>query len=204
MVSTKMKNVLGKIEILNELLEKTRDLSNIHGEGQVDLSPLDSLMQMFKIIYLVADSADTKKLLRQDSLKGFREELIPPFVAEHLELTKSRDSDEIMSELLVRVHEGKLSRRHWKDLRKSVQALGELFTLKHLPAMSSSAVEAFLKDRVLNSRRPKLVAAPSKELEKLKTLYHVPKRQKIEQRVDSRELFLMPESAARKTSNAQI
>lgn len=136
-------------------------------------------------------------------MKIFREELIPPFVAEHLELTKSRDSDEIMSELLVRVHEGKLSRRHWKDLRKCVDNLQELFTLRHLPAMSRSEVETFVKDKVLNSRRQKLVCAPSKELEKLKSIYHVPKRQKIEQRVDSQELFLMPESAARKTPNIQ-
>ena len=176
MIATKMTNVLGKIEILQDLLEKTRDLSTVHGDAQIDLSPLDSLLHMFKTLYLMADRSETKKLLRQDGLKSFREELIPPFIAEHLELTKSRDSEEIMSELMVRVHEGKLSRRHWKDLRKSVTALQELFSLRHLPAMSRSEVDSFVKDKVLNSRRQKLICAPSKELEKLKTMYHVPKR----------------------------
>lgn len=148
----------------------------MHGDTQIDLSPLDSLLQVFRVLYLVADRPATKKLLRQDGLKSFKEELIPPFVCEHLELTKSRDSDEIMSELLVRVHEGKMSRRHWKDLRKSVQVMQELFSVRHLPAMSKSEVDAFVKDKVLNSRRQKLTCAPSKELDKLKSMYHVPKR----------------------------
>ena len=115
-------------------------------------------------------------------------------------MTKSRDDNEVTKELIERMHSGSLTRRHWKDLRTSVKTLSELFSLRHLPAMSRADVDTFLKEKVLNQRRPKLVCAPSKELEKLKSIYHVPKRQKIEHRVLSgHELFVAPQPAARLT-----
>jgi hypothetical protein len=147
------------------------------------------LLHLFKQIYVVAELSETRLLLRHESLLSLKSDLIPPSI---LETLARRDADEVMSELLVKITSGKISRRLMTELRKSVSALHELFSVRQLPAMRNVDVDLFVKDKVLKSRRIKLEWAPlTSELAPAK------KRRRIEAK-PSRDLFLVPESPIHK------
>mgnify|MGYP007078169579 CR=1 FL=1 len=106
------------------------------------------MLHLFKQIYVVAELSETRLLLRHESLLSLKSDLIPPSI---LETLARRDADEVMSELLVKITSGKISRRLMTELRKSVSALHELFSVRQLPAMRNVDVDLFVKDKVLKS-----------------------------------------------------